>query len=118
MIREHSAGFSRTDFWFPGKYGHVRRKSVSATLSQAFKRANIAHTGHNLRAWYITEQLEAGADSNTVRHNARHTDDQSLKKYDKPSDRRLSAAQELLPRVAVPIKSGRRRAIDSRPLAA
>lgn len=118
MIIEHCSDFSRTDFWFPGQDGHVRGKSVSATLSAAFRRAGISHTGHNMRAWYMTEQLEAGVDSTTVQYNARHGDAQSLKHYDKPSFARLSAGQEQLPRVVVPITSGRGHRYDSGAIAA
>lgn len=118
MILEHCVDFPRDDWWFPGQFGHVRGHSVTNTLSAAFKRAGVPHTGHDMRAWYATEQLERGVDSLTVQYGMRHTDGQSIVKYDKPSHERISAGQEVLPRVIVPLNSKRRRRGDSGLIAA
>lgn len=116
---EEAQAFPRLGFWFPGQHGHVRGKSVSATLSAAFKRAGLeTHTGHDMRAWHATTQLEAGVDSLTVRYSMRHTDGQSIDKYDQPSDGRISDGRETLPRVVVPITSARRRRDQPGPIAA
>lgn len=106
--------YPRTGFFFPGliEGAHIRGGSVSNALNAAFRRAGIAdHTCHNMRAWHATELLEIGEDSLTVQYSMRHSDGQSLKKYDRPSDERLRRAGERLPGVIVPM---RRRAFPDR----
>lgn len=101
-------GYPQEGFWFPGliEGKHVRGKSVSNTLNMAFKRAGVlGHTCHNMRAWHATELLEAGVDSLTVQYSMRHSDGQSLKKYDRPSDTRLRDAGVRLPTVVVPMRT-------------
>lgn len=111
--------YPRSGYWFPGQDGHVRGKSVSATLSAAMKRAGLAdHTGHDMRAWHATEMLEAGVDSRTVQYSMRHGDGQSLIKYDRPSDMRIRSGREKLPHVVIPLDSRRRSARRDEPLAA
>lgn len=100
-------GYPREGFFFPGLIDgqHVRGKSVSNTLNTAFRRVGIKdHTCHNMRAWHATELLEAGVDSLTVQYSMRHSDGQSLKKYDRPSDMRLRDAGLRLPAVVVPLR--------------
>lgn len=102
-----TSNYPRTGYWFPGLIAgrHVRGKSVSNTLCEAFRRAGVQnHTAHNMRAWHATELLEAGVDTLTVQYSMRHTDGQSLIKYDKPSDRRLRDAGTKLPPVVVPMR--------------
>ncbi|QTX04103.1 tyrosine-type recombinase/integrase [Agromyces archimandritae] len=104
IVWEELQHWPRTGFFFPGvDGGHVRAASVSATLSRLFARAGI--TGgrpHRLRAWYATEQLEAGASGPVVQANMRHTDAGSMKYYFRPREESMRAAQEALPRVYVP----------------
>ncbi|MHB9004443.1 MAG: tyrosine-type recombinase/integrase [Coriobacteriia bacterium] len=104
LVLEHAidAGYPREGFWFPSRGGHVRGKSVSNTLCGAFKRAGINHRAHQMRAWHGTTLLELGADSLDVQHSLRHSDGQSMKAYVRPSQERIRAAMELLPRVEVP----------------
>src|SRR5690606_17613694 len=105
IVYEHAidAGYPRDDVWFPSpKGGHVRGTSVSNTLCAAFKRAGIQHRAHQMRAWHGTTLLEMGADSLDVQHSLRHSDGQSMKAYIRPSQDRIRAAMELLPRVDVP----------------
>lgn len=116
---EQAQEYPRMGYWFPGQHGHLRGQSVSATLSAAMKRAGLMdHTGHDMRAWHATELLEAGVDSKTVQYSMRHSDGQSLAKYDKPSDSRIRAGREKLPSVVVPITSGRRTRVEVDKLAA
>lgn len=108
MIYQHAidAGYPKGATWFPSGSGHVRGKSVSNTLCAAFKRAGINHRAHQMRAWHGTTLLEVGADSLDVQHSLRHSDGQSMKAYIRPSQDRIRAVMELLPRVSVPL--GRR----------
>lgn len=119
MVYEYAlaAGYPRDSSWFPSPFGgHVTGKSVSNTLCSAFKRAGINHRAHQMRAWHGTTLLEMGADSLDVQHSLRHTDGQSMKAYVRPSQERVRAAMESLPRVVVPIRS--RRPAAEPPLAA
>ncbi len=106
LTLEHAiaAGFPRDGWWFPSPDGvrHVRGKSVSATLNAAFRRAGIDHNAHDMRKWHGTTLLEMGADSLDVQHSLRHGDGQSMKAYVRPSQNRIRAAKERLPRVVVP----------------
>jgi len=108
LVMEHAIaeGYPRDGWWFPGILPgeHVRGKSVSNTLCAAFKRAGINHRAHQMRAWHGTTLLELGADSLDVQHSLRHSDGQSMKAYVRPSQDRIRAAMERLPRVEVPTR--------------
>ena len=97
--------YPREGFWFPGLNPgeHVRGKSVSYVLCEAFRRAGIhGHTAHDMRKWHGTTMLELGADSMDVQHSLRHSDGQSMKAYIRPPQDRIRGAMESLPRVVVP----------------
>lgn len=102
--RAIAAGFSRADWWFPSptRAGHITGKAVSNTLCAAFRRAGIDHKAHDMRKWHGTTLLELGADSLDAQHSLRHSDGQSMKAYIRPSQDRIRAAMEQLPRVKVP----------------
>jgi len=105
VIYDHAiaAGYPQDGPWFPSPNGgHVRGTSVSNTLCAAFKRAGIPHRAHQMRAWHGTTLIELGADSLDVQHSLRHSDGQSMKAYIRPSQDRIRAAMEQLPRVSVP----------------
>ncbi|RZT59305.1 integrase/recombinase XerD [Microcella alkaliphila] len=108
IVLEHAIAedYPRDDWWFPGLIPgeHVRGKSVSNTLCAAFRRAGIAHRAHQMRAWHGTTLLELGADSIDVQHSLRHSDGQSMRAYVRPSQDRIRAAMERLPRVSVPTR--------------
>jgi integrase len=112
LVWEEAQKFPRKGYFFcsPGRSTHVSRKNVSNVLSKALKRAGINHKPHNLRAWFATEQLEAGISLPIVQANMRHTDAQSIKHYYRPSERALREALNALPLVKVPQKSGRKAA--------
>lgn len=116
LVWEEARKYPRAGWWFPSpiRDGHpVGGKSVSATLSAAFRRAGIDHTGHHLRAFYITELLEAGVHPDVVQHLARHSNGETMRIYARPSDRRSREAHDLLPTVVVPISAARgRRELD------
>ncbi|MWV50046.1 tyrosine-type recombinase/integrase [Rathayibacter sp. VKM Ac-2803] len=112
LVWEEAQKYPRAGWWFPSPIiegVHVGGKSVSATLSAAFKRAGIEHTGHHLRAFFITELLEAGVHPDVAQHLARHSTGETLREYARPSDRRSREALELLPSVVVPITAARGR---------
>lgn len=120
LVHQHAldAGYPPDDLWFPSPNGgHVRGTSVSNTLCAAFKRAGIQHRAHQMRAWHGTTLIELGADSLDVQHSLRHSDGQSMKAYIRPSQDRIRAAMELLPRVEVPDVRPRR-STEHLPLAA
>jgi integrase/recombinase XerD len=102
-----ASGYPRQGHWFPGfkEDSHVRGKSVSNTLCTAFRRAGVLnHTAHDMRKWHATELLEAGVDILTAQYSMRHSDGQSMKAYDRPSDARIRAAGVRLPSVVVPMR--------------
>lgn len=101
----------RTDTWlFPSHYkdGHVSGNNVSRVLSQAMKRAGIAHRPHQMRAWYATEMIDGGAPTIVVAAAMRHGDTQSVEKYVRVSDDAIERAMLALPVVRVPDRSGRK----------
>ena len=105
IVYEHAidAAYPQEGLWFPSlNGGHIRGTSVSNTLCAAFKRAGIQHRAHQMRAWHGTTLIELGADSLDVQHSLRHSDGQSMKAYIRPSQDRIRAAMEMLPRVVVP----------------
>ena len=101
------SNYPRHGHFFPGLIPgeHVRGKSVSNTLNAVFKRIGITnHKAHDMRAWHATELLEAGVHPLTVQYSMRHSDGQSITKYDKPSDKRIRDAGTKLPPMIVPIR--------------
>ncbi|MEF3405779.1 tyrosine-type recombinase/integrase [Agromyces sp. CCNWLW203] len=101
---------------FPGvSDGHVRPATISTVLARALRRAGITgHRPHQLRAWFATQQLEAGVSGPVAQANMRHADASSMKYYYLPSEDALRSAIELLPRVHVP-RGGKRGATRARP---
>lgn len=90
----------------PGE--HVHAQNVSRVLSNAFKRAGIAHRPHQMRAWFATEMIYAGAPTIVVAAAMRHSDTQSIEKYVLVKDDAIATAMSSLPMVRVPTRSGRR----------
>lgn len=109
LVWDELAKYPTTGYLFPapGGEGHVSRKTVSNVLSKAFKRAGLEHRPHELRAWHATELVAAGVSTIVAQHSMRHSDLQSLNRYVTVSEDRIRDAMELLPRVAVPGRSGR-----------
>lgn len=89
---------------------HVSRNNVSNVIGKAMRRAGIRHRPQQLRAWHATELLEAGVPIQVAQHSMRHATVSTMKHYAKVSDESVRAAIQLLPRIEVPDRSGRKRA--------
>ena len=87
---------------------HITPNNVSRVLSAAMKRAGINHRPHQMRAWFATEMIDAGASTVIVATAMRHADMQSIPNYVRVSDDAVAEAMALLPRIHVPERSGRR----------
>lgn len=118
IIWQEALSQPRDGFWFPNwtgnkrfpvDEGHILAASVSDLLSRALKRAGIRHRPHQLRAWHATELIDSGADTMTAQFSMRHANQSTLQRYVKPSNDRILAAMERLPKVDVPARSGRSR---------
>lgn len=107
LVWDELQKYPREGYLFPGKDGHVSRKTVSNVLSKAFARAGIQHRPHQLRAWFATELVEAGASTIVAQHAMRHSNLMSMDRYVRVRDDAIRDAMDLLPRVTVPQKSGR-----------
>lgn len=87
-------------WWFPSNSKrpghHVHRKSVSQSVGDAFRRANIPGSAHPLRHWYATTLLEDGADVRVVQELMRHGSITSTQQYTGVTDIRMRAAIEKL----------------------
>lgn len=100
-----------SDWLFPSpvkKGHHISAENVSNVLSAAFKRAGIAHRPHQMRAWFATELIDAGASTLVVAAAMRHSTVNTVEKYARVKDDTIAAAMSTLPLVRVPEKSGRR----------
>ncbi|MCC8930839.1 tyrosine-type recombinase/integrase [Rhodococcus sp. I2R] len=87
-------------WWFPSNRTrpgqHVTRKSVSQSISDVFRRANLPGSAHPLRHWYGTTLLEGGADIRVVQELMRHGSVTSTQQYTGVTDIRMRAAVEKL----------------------
>ena len=70
--------------------------------------SNLTHRPHQMRAWYASEMIDAGAPTIVVARALRHADEQSVGKYVRVKDETIAEAQNLLPLVRVPVRSGRK----------
>lgn len=61
-------------FLFPSSLGkgHAKAKSISASISQAFRRLGFPDTAHQLRHLFATQLLREGVDSRIVQTLMRH----------------------------------------------
>ena len=88
-------GMPRRGYWFPSdtsRSGHVTGKSVSKVIADAMTRAGVVATAHQLRHWYGSSLLVAGADLRTVQELMRHESIQSTQIYTMVSDERRADA--------------------------
>ncbi|NIL75195.1 tyrosine-type recombinase/integrase [Rhodococcus sp. B10] len=93
-------GMPARGWWFPSNRTrpgqHVTRKSVSQSVGDAFRRADIPGSAHRLRHWYGTTLLEDGADVRVVQELMRHSSLTSTQMYTGVTDLRMRAAVEKL----------------------
>lgn len=79
MVRDLAVEFPRRGWWFPtyngnelAEQGPVLPRSVSHTVSEVFKRAEVSGGAHRLRHWHATELLDSGTDVRVVQTLLRH----------------------------------------------
>lgn len=111
LVWDQLQTFNTSGWLFPSpikKGHHISAENVSNVLSAAFKRAGVAHRPHQMRAWFATEMVDAGAPTIVVAAAMRHSDTQSVEKYVRVKEETIAAAMSTLPLVQVPTKSGRR----------
>nr|WP_223875329.1 tyrosine-type recombinase/integrase [Nanchangia anserum] len=69
-------------YLFPGSHdGHASPKSVSASISQAFRRLGFPDTAHQLRHLFATQLLREGVDSRVVQTLMRHVSLSTTARY-------------------------------------
>lgn len=111
VVWEHLQTWKTASWFFPSptRTGeHVTAANVSNVLSKAFKRAGIPHRPHQMRAWFATEMIAAGAPTIVVAAAMRHSDTQSVEKYVRIKDDTIAAAMLTLPTIRIPERSGRK----------
>ncbi|MEV4735575.1 MULTISPECIES: tyrosine-type recombinase/integrase [unclassified Microbacterium] len=106
----------REGWWFParaGREGHIKGQSVSDLLTDARNRAGIVDkqlTGHSLRHSFGTELVRGGANIRAVQELMRHASLAHTQRYTQVLDEDRREALEVLPKRAIPARSGRRAA--------
>jgi len=91
--------FPAKGYWFPGSWeGHASPKAVSNILSDAFKRAGVDATAHQLRHWYGTKVLRAaGGNLRVAQELLRHSSPAITARYTEVDDTERRSASVALP---------------------
>ena len=100
IILREAKRYPLKGWWFPSPINpktHVERRSVGASISNAFARQGITMTSHQLRHYFATALLEAGADARVVQTLMRHENLQTTALYMNVSVRLQREALDLLP---------------------
>lgn len=100
IILREAEHYPLRGWWFPSStcpHTHVERRAVGSSISNAFARAGITMTSHQLRHYFATALLEAGADARVVQTFMRHENLQTTALYMNVSVRLQRQALDLLP---------------------
>lgn len=93
---------STTAWWFPSPYAHRTHqdgRSISTVISQAFSRAGIQATAHQLRHFFATSLVESGVNALVVQQLMRHRTPASTAIYVRVS---VQQEREALNRLTLP----------------
>lgn len=102
LVGDAAAGFPHRGLWFPSptRPGQpVHPASVSRAISEAMRRAGVRGSAHQLRHWFATELLAAGADMRETQELCRHASATTTAIYTAVGEDRLRRAILRLPRV-------------------
>ena len=100
IILREAEHYPLRGWWFPSStcpHTHVERRAVGSSISDAFARAGIKMTSHQLRHYFATALLEAGVDARVVQTLMRHENLQTTALYMNVSVRLQRQALDLLP---------------------
>lgn len=97
-ILAEAANYPPRDWWFPAREGGpVSRQAVSMAVRRALAGVGSRATPHQLRHWFATALLEAGADIRVVQELMGHASLQSTQVYTRVSPHQRVAAVGNLP---------------------
>lgn len=99
LLLEAAYTMPRKGWWFTSEVsgtGHVRRESVSSTISGAMVRANVPGSAHSIRHWYGTALVGSGADLRTAQKLLRHASLATTEIYVDVADARKAEAIDRL----------------------
>ncbi|SPT53484.1 Tyrosine recombinase XerD [Actinomyces bovis] len=95
-----AGGYPRTGYWFPSPARPglpVRPQTVGTVISRALDRAGVRGSAHQLRHYFATALLRAGADSRVVQTLMRHSSLATTGRYLGIDPDQQRAALHLLP---------------------
>lgn len=113
-------------WWFPSPYknelfpeggGHILMASASDRVSKAIRSAGISDrriTGHSLRHYAATEMIRRGASVRAVQEFLGHSSLATTQLYADVTLDDMRAANDLMPHIAAPAKSGRRKTLPKK----
>ena len=102
IIMQEARNYPLRGYWFPSPKSpktHVERRAVGSSISNAFARVGVKMTSHQLRHYFATALLEAGADARVVQTLMRHENLSTTALYMNVSVRLQREALDLLPSV-------------------
>jgi integrase/recombinase XerD len=100
VLLEVAAAMPRSGWWFPSHKhpdAHVRRESVSSTISRAMDRCGVVGTAHQARHWLGTTALATGTDVRVVQELLGHERLATTELYVAVADEARHAAVARLP---------------------